>query len=190
MYANAKSILQKGTANLQELRALGVDRLYMGLESGDDQTLNSLVKWGDSAKMIEAANMVKEAAIFLSVTVLLGVAGKVRSLSHAKETARVLNLCRPNQIAALTLMLIPGTPLDDQEKAGRFVMASPFEILLELRCLVDRIKVKRCQFQANHASNYLPINCRLPRDREKVLADIDQALAGEKNLMPDYMRGL
>ena len=190
VYGNAKSILSKTPEQLCTLRELGLDRIYMGLESGDEPTLTMINKWGNRRKMVRAAALVKDAHIFLSVTILLGIAGKQRSLIHAKATAEILNIMSPNQIAALTLMLIPGTPLYTQYESGAFTMANPQQILQELRALIAGITLNKTQFQANHASNYLPINCRLPRDKDQALADIDLVLAGRKNLVPDYMRGL
>ena len=95
-----------------------------------------------------------------------------------------------NQIAALTLMLLPNTHLYQLEQSGKFELPDQLEMLRELRILVENIEVKRAQFQANHASNYLPINCRLSRDKDMVLAAIDQALAGERSLKPEYLRAL
>jgi radical SAM superfamily enzyme YgiQ (UPF0313 family) len=190
LYGSAKSILSKTPSQLKELSTLGLDRIYMGLESGDDSVLERIGKWGNSDTMIAAAERAKAAAIFLSVTVLLGVAGEGLSREHAEKTAAALNRMAPNQIAALTLMLIPGTPLDNQKRDNKFSLPKPDGLLRELRTLIEGITLQRTQFQANHASNYLPINCRLIRDKEKVLQQIDLALAGRKPLMPEFMRGL
>ncbi len=190
LYGSAKSIRSKSLTELKELQALGLDRIYMGLESGDDTVLKGINKWGTSDKMIEAAGKAKAANLFLSVTVLLGIAGKAKSQEHAEKTAAVLNQMAPNQVAALTLMLVPGTELYDQNINGTFLLPSQSGLLKELRTLVNGIHLKKTQFQANHASNYLPINCRLSRDKEKVLNQIDLALAGKKPLMHDFMRGL
>lgn len=190
LYGSAKSILSKTPTQLKELRDLGLDRIYMGLESGHDQVLAKIGKWGNSSKMIEAAERVKAASIFLSVTVLLGIAGKTLSQVHAEKTAAVLNKMAPNQIAALTLMLVPGTLLYEQYKEKKFAMPEANCLLAELRKLIEGTHLNKTQFQANHASNYLPINCRLGRDKEKVLTMIDLALTGRKPLMPEFMRGL
>jgi len=190
LYGNAKSILAKSVEQLIELKELGLDRIYMGLESGHDLTLTRINKWGNATRMIEAANRVQQASIFLSVTVLLGIAGKRHSEEHAKQTALVLNRMAPRQIAALTVMLVPGTLLHEQASKGDFELPSQQEMLKELRVMIANIDLTRTQFQANHASNYLPIDCRLNRDRTKVLGMIDLALAGQTPLMPEYMRGL
>lgn len=190
LYGNCKSIRSKSVPELKELKSLGLDRIYMGLESGHDDVLQDIRKGATAAQMIEAAAKVKEAGIFLSVTVLLGIAGVENSKKHAKATAEVLNKMAPKQIAVLTLMPIDGTPLHDDIKAGSFVLPDEHGLLQELRSMISGINLDKTQLQANHASNYLPINCRLQKDKARVLSSIDQALQGEVPLMPEYMRGL
>ncbi len=190
LYGNAKSILMKSSSQLRELKDLGLDRVYMGLESGSDTILRNINKGVNSAKMIEAGKRVKGVGLFLSVTVLLGIGGSKDWQKHACETGLVVSQISPNQVAALTLMLLPNTPLYHHEKTGKFKLPDQREMLQELRLLVENISVERAQFQANHASNYLPVNCRLPRDKNKVLDSIDQAIAGEGNLTPEYLRAL
>lgn len=191
LYANAKAILSKSEEQLRELKKLGLNRIYMGLESGDNDVLQSIIKGADSEKMIKAAQHIRQVDIFLSVTVLLGIAGVANSLQHAKATAQVLAAMEPNQIAALTLMVMDNTPLGKQVRAGEFKLPDSNEILTELRELISCLDVKRpCQFQANHASNYLAINCRLPKDKELIIAEIDAALTGGRSLRPESLRAL
>ena len=190
LYGNAKSIRAKSVEQLQELKALGLNRVYMGLESGHEPTLTAIRKGADSNKMIEAAHRVREAGLFLSVTVLLGIAGETHSQAHAKATGQLLSQMAPNQIAILSLMLLPNTPLFDDERSGSFTLPSPTGLLQELRTMIEHINVDRGQLQSNHASNYLPINARLPRDKEQVLAMIDTALAGSIPLTPEHHRRL
>jgi radical SAM superfamily enzyme YgiQ (UPF0313 family) len=190
LYGNAKSVLLKSTEELQELKSLGLDRVYMGLESGADRILQNIRKGADAAKMIRAGQRVKDAGLFLSLTVLLGIGGTEFSREHAVETGRVVSAMSANQIAVLTLMLLPNTGLYHLEKSGQFTLPNQMEMLHELRLMVENISISRAQFQANHASNYLPINCRLSRDKGMVLAAIDQGLRGEKGLTPEYLRAL
>jgi radical SAM superfamily enzyme YgiQ (UPF0313 family) len=190
LYGNAKSVLLKSTEELKELKSLGLDRVYMGLESGSDRILQNIRKGADAAKMIRAGQRVKDAGLFLSLTVLLGIGGTAYSREHAVETGRVVSAMSANQIAVLTLMLLPNTELYLIEKSNKFTLPTQTEMLHELRLMVENITISRAQFQANHASNYLPINCRLSRDKAMVLAAIDQALAGEKKLRPEYLRAL
>jgi len=190
LYGSARSLLRKSVTELAELKSLGLDRVYMGLESGDDQTLEAIHKGVDSSAMIEAGIKARQAGLFLSVTVLLGIAGEERSLVHARATGRVLTAMAPNQVGVLTLMVLPGTPLYEQQRSGRFRLPGPAGLLAELGVMVEHIDLKRVQFQANHASNYLPVNARLSRDRDKVLAAIDMAIRGRAPLTPEHLRAL
>jgi radical SAM superfamily enzyme YgiQ (UPF0313 family) len=190
LYGNARSILRKNHAELIRLKKLGLDRIYMGLESGHNPTLKNIRKGVSAEQMIEAAGMVREADIFLSVTVLLGIAGNVNSEIHALESGRVLTDMKPNQIAALTLMLLEKTPLAEDTASGSFQLPDRKMLLTELRTMVQCINLERVQFQANHASNYLPVSGRLQKDKNKILQIIDDALAGRQHLKAEYQRAL
>ena len=189
-YANAKSLDLKTPIQLAELRAKGLGILYMGLESGDDQTLKMIHKGADAEHMIAMGRKARAAGFKLSVTVLLGIAGRERSQIHAQATGRVLSAMDPNYIGALSLMLIPGTPLYEDHQAGRFILPSPGEMLRELRTMLAHTELSQGLFHANHASNYLPVKARLPRDKNAVLALIDKALAGQVDLKPEWLRAL
>ena len=188
-YANAKSVARKTGAELAELRALNLKLLHMGLESGDDVTLLRMEKHGDARFHVEQANRAQAADIKLFVTVLLGLGGKARSSEHANATAHALSAMNPSRVGALSLMLIPGTPLYSDVQRGEFVVPSPREMLWELRTIIERTEM-RGLFYANHASNYLPIRARLPRDRAEALAQVDAALEGRAPLKPEWMRGV
>jgi radical SAM superfamily enzyme YgiQ (UPF0313 family) len=190
VYANAKSIGLKTPEALAELRELGLGIAYMGLETGDDATLKRIRKGVTAATMIQMGRKIRSAGIKLSITVLLGIAGRERSLEHARETGRVLSAIDPEYVGALSLMLIPGTPLHADFTAGSFPLLSPAEMLRELGTMIAHTTLSRGLFHANHASNYLPIKARLPRDKEATLQLIDRALSGEVALKPEYLRAL
>lgn len=190
LYGSAKAVRSKSVDQLQELKSLGLDRVYMGLESGCDKVLANIQKQQTSQQMIEAAIAVKEAGLFLSVTALLGLGGKELSVQHALETAKTLSAMQPNQIAVLTLMILENTPLFHDMKCGDFKLLSPEEILKELYHLVENIVDVRCQFHANHASSYLPLAGRLPKDREQLLGQITMAIKGCITTVPEHKRAL
>ena len=189
-YANAKALDMKTPEELEALRSLGLGILYMGLESGDDVTLKRINKGATAAHMVRMGRKAIDAGFKLSVTVLLGIAGRERSQIHAAATGDALSAMDPHYVGALTLMLIPGTPLHDDYVNGRFELIGPREMLAELRTMLAHTELSRGLFHANHASNYLPIKARLPRDKQQTLALIDQALAGEVALKPEYLRAL
>ena len=190
LYANAKALHMKTAEELIELKSHGVGIFYMGLETGDDLTLKKIRKGASSRDMIEMGIKAKRAGIKLSITVLLGIAGPQRSQIHAVETGRVLSAIDPDYVGALSLMLIPGTPLYQDYKSGEFRLIEPHEMLAELRTMIASTNLTRGLFHANHASNYLPIRARLPKEKEPTLRLIDAALAGEVPLKPEYLRAL
>jgi radical SAM superfamily enzyme YgiQ (UPF0313 family) len=189
-YANARSIARKSDQELRELRELGLSLLYTGLESGDDATLAAVNKGVDAATQIEQARRARAAGMKLNVTVLLGLAGPGRSQDHARATGEALSAMDPEQAAALTLMLIPGTPLHADWQAGRFELPDSAGMLAELHAMLRHTELSRGLFMANHASNYLALRVRLPRDKEAALQRIERAMRGEEELRSEGMRGL
>jgi radical SAM superfamily enzyme YgiQ (UPF0313 family) len=190
VYANAKSLKMKTTAELETLREKGLGIAYMGLETGDDVTLKNINKGAGSQMMIEQGKKAKAAGMKLSVTVLLGIAGRKRSEIHARETGKVLSAIDPDYVGALSLMLIPGTPLYNDYQAGAFNLINPDQMLKELKIMIEHTDLSSGLFHANHASNYLPIKARLPRDKEKTIRMIEDALSGKVSLKPEWLRAL
>lgn len=190
IYANTKGLKSKTLEELAALKEHGLGIAYMGLESGDDVTLKQIRKGATARQMIEMGQKAKAAGIKLSITVLLGVAGRERSEIHAIETGKVLSAIDPDYVGALSLMLTPGTPLFEDYEGGRFPILEPLEMLSELKIMIAHTHLSRGLFHANHASNYLPIRAILPKQKEATLELIDKALAGEIALKPDYLRGL
>jgi radical SAM superfamily enzyme YgiQ (UPF0313 family) len=190
IYANSKSLQSKTVAELTELRRLGLGIAYLGLESGDDLTLTGINKGATALQMIEMGRKTKLAGIQLSVTVLLGIAGPERSEIHALETGRVLSALDPEYVGALSLMIEPGTVIHSEVEAGRFALPEPLAILRELRTMIAATTLSNGLFHANHASNYLPVRAKLPEEKSATLALIDQALAGNLALRPEFLRAL
>jgi radical SAM superfamily enzyme YgiQ (UPF0313 family) len=190
VYANAKSLKMKTLDELKTLKAHGLGIVYMGLETGDDVTLKKINKGATAEQMIHMGKKAKVSGIKLSITVVLGIAGKTRSGIHAKETGRVLSAIDPEYVGALSLMLIPGTPLYQDYASGEFALLEPDEMLNELKTMISATELSKGLFHANHASNYLPIKARLPKDKEATIKLIEKALAGKVALKPEYLRGL
>lgn len=190
VYANTRSLHMKSAADLSRLAELGLGIAYMGLETGDDVTLRAICKGADAEKMIRMGTKARQAGIQLSLTVLLGIAGRERSLVHARKTGEVLSAIDPEYVGALSLMLIPGTPLFADYEAGKFTLIAPDEMLRELGTMIAHTCLTDGLFHANHASNYLPVRARLPEDKEATLKLIDAALAGKVKLRSEWMRGL
>jgi radical SAM superfamily enzyme YgiQ (UPF0313 family) len=189
-YATAQNVLEKTDEDLARLREAGLSLLYLGPESGDAVTLKRIVKGNSFEDHAEAARKAHSAGMKISVIVLLGAGGVERSREHARETAHLVTAMDPEFLSALTLTVIPGTPLERMRAAGRFELPSVSGLLEELRVIVDEARPTGAIFRTNHASNYLPLEGRLPRDRERILTTIDAALLGEIPLRPEYYRGL
>lgn len=190
LYANAKSLKMKSDEDLRRLRELGLGIAYLGVESGDDETLRRINKGADSATLIEQGKRLEAAGIAASITVLLGIAGPERSMEHARATGRVLSAMDPSYVGALSVMVDPGTPLAEEMRRGDFVLPGPEGILRELREMVEHTDLSKGLFMSNHASNYLPLRIAYPGGKEGALRSIDAALDGKINLRPDWYRAL
>jgi len=189
-YANAKSIKMKSPEELIQLRKNGLGILYLGVETGDAELLKEIRKGTSAEHLINMGRKVRDADIKLSVTVLLGIAGRERSLEHARATGELLSAMDPNYVGALTVMLIPGTPLHEDFTSGKFELPDERGFLLELREMIAHTNLSRGLFFSNHASNYLPVKARLPKGKQQALDQIDGALKGEIGLRPEWMRAL
>ena len=189
-YAMATNVLEKTDDELRTLRERGLDLLYIGPESGDDATLKRIAKGSTFEDHATAARRAKEAGMELSVIFLLGAAGVERSEEHAHASARLATAMDPAYLSALTLTVVPGTPLAKLERRGKFRLPEVLGLLRELRTFVAEAEPAGALFRTNHASNYLPLGGTLPRDRARIVGVIDRALAGEIALRPERARGL
>lgn len=192
IYANAVDVLKKSTEELFELRRLGLGIIYLGLESGNAEVLKRIRKNATVDQMIRAGKRVKEAGILLSITVLLGVGGVELSHAHAEDTGRVLSEMDPEFVGALSLMIVPGTPIHEEMQSGKLVLPTPFELIRELGTMIANCRFTNCFFASNHASNYLPLRIRMPAEKEQALQLIHQVLQRKdpELLRPEYMRAL
>jgi radical SAM superfamily enzyme YgiQ (UPF0313 family) len=189
-YANVKSIKMKSPEDLRQLRDHNLGILYYGVETGDDEIREAIRKGSTAQTSIEMGRRVKEAGIQLSVTVLLGIGGRAASLRHARATGELLSAMDPDFVGALTVMLIPGTPLYRDYLSGAFELPDEVGLLRELREMISYTNLTRGYFFSNHASNYLPVKAKLPSGKQKALDLIDAALRGEVRLKPEWMRAL
>jgi radical SAM superfamily enzyme YgiQ (UPF0313 family) len=190
-YGNAKSLARKSLGDLVALRERGLKLIHMGLESGDDETLRDMNKWGLSQDIIEQGKKVKEAGITLFVTVIVGLGGKKRSVAHAEKTGEALTKMSPDFVGALSLMPVEGTELYAKILSRDFEIIDPKQTLLELRIMLEHTDLSSGTFYANHASNFLPLKVRFSGSgKAQALSAIDAALRGEIPLKPEWMRGL
>lgn len=189
-YANGRDINEKSEEELRELAHMGLKILYLGLESGDDRVLQRVRKRDSSEDMVRAVIKARECGMQVSVIVLLGLGGREGSREHAARSARAASRMDPDYLSALTLMVVPGTPLYREQEAGNFILPDQRGLLEELRLFLEGCELSQCVFRTNHASNYLPLKGVLSRDRDAMLETIDRAMRTPEMLRPEYMRGL
>jgi radical SAM superfamily enzyme YgiQ (UPF0313 family) len=187
-YANTKSIQMKSTQELVALRENGLGKLYLGVETGDDEIRKKIHKGSNAQHCLEMGKKVMNAGMKLAVMVLLGIAGKEKSLDHARATGELLSAMDPRYVAALTVILIPGTPLWEEYERGDFEMPDERALLIEMKEMIAHTNLSNGIFASNHASNYLPVKVHLPEGKQEALDLIDAALRGEIGLKPEWMR--
>ena len=189
-YAMASNLQEKTQAELNTLQAHGLTQLYIGPESGDDITLKKIAKGSTAADHIEAAQKAKIAKMKTSVIFLLGAGGTERSEEHAHASAQLATAMDPEFLSALTLTVVPNTPIHRLEESGKFTLPDIHQLLRELRIFLAESKPTNALFRTNHASNYLPLGGTLPQDAPQMLQMIDLALDGAIPLRNERMRGL
>ncbi|MGO8684649.1 MAG: radical SAM protein [Thermoleophilia bacterium] len=191
-YATALNLLAKTDDELHDVRAAGLTLIYLGLESGDDETLMAAHKGITVHQQVEGCRRAAQAGIDLSITAILGLAGAERSLLHAEATGAALSAIDPQYIGLLTLMLTPGTVMAERVRRGELVLPDTLGMVRELREIVAHTNVSDCLFRSNHASNYLPVGGRLPQDKDEMLRALDAVLAAPEKaiLRPESWRQL
>lgn len=184
-YAAPRDILGKTPEEMKALREAGLTLLYYGMESGDTETLRAIRKGVNGEQSIAAGQRVIASGMELSIMVILGIAGEEGSERHALATAKAINAIHPTMLSALCLMLYRGSELKDQFERGEFHPKSPAGLMEELRLMVEYIDLPEdapCIFRSNHVSNYIPLAATLPKEKKRLLSDIDRSLAYLKTL--------
>lgn len=179
LYANGSSIATKSREELRALRSLKLHTLYMGLESGDGDILEKCRKGETAAGMVAAGVAAQEAGLRMSVMVLLGLGGAEGSDRHVRHTAEALNDMQPRLLSALRVIPVPGTELQEDVRGGKFRPLTEWQAVREVRDLLAGLALTSTVFRANHSSNVVPLEGRLPRDRERMVVALDRLLRGE-----------
>ncbi len=183
-YASPNSLTTKSAEELEVLREKRLRILYFGLESGDDDTLRTVNKGFNAKAMAELALKARAAGMKLSVTAILGLAGRERSLEHAHATAEWVSRVSPEYFSLLTLF---------HRHNDAFVRSlgqcTHRELMLEARELVANLHPGRTILRSNHVSNFLQLAGTYPKDRLRLIADVDAALAQAERL-PGFLDGI
>ncbi len=191
-YATPIALLRKSPEDLARLKAKRLSLIYLGIESGSAEVLRRIAKGASPDGIAEAIGRARGAGMKISATVILGVGGRRLAEDHATATAALVNRAPPHYLSTLQLMVRPEAADDFLGRwDGRFDAQDDVGILSEQRMLLDRLDpVAPVIFRSNHASNCLPLAGTLPKDRLRLLAEVDRAIAGSRHLRPDWMRGL
>lgn len=191
-YATPSNLLRKTDEELVSLRARRLNLVYVGIESGSAEVLRRVTKGVSVPRMAEALIKARAAGLKISATVILGLGGRRWAEEHATATAGLINRAPPHYLSTLQLIL-PAEVEDDflARWDGGFEAQDDPGILAEQRLLIDGLSPQRpVIFRSNHASNCLALAGTLPRDRARLLGEIDLAMADQQRLRPDWMRGL
>ena len=183
-YASPQSLATKSQEELLALRGKKLRILYFGLESGDDETLRAVNKGFTAAGMEREALKARDARIKLSVTAILGLAGRDRSLHHARATAEWVNRVNPEFFSLLTIF-----HRHNENFVKRLKQCNRRELLFEARELVTHMHPHKTILRSNHVSNFLLLSGSYPKDRERLIANVDTAISRARSV-PGYLDGM
>lgn len=169
MYAGITNIKDKTVEQLRDLREMGITKLTIGVETGDDIVLARVRKGYTAHDIVEQCGKLDEAEMRYSIIYLGALAGHGEGERNALESAKVFNRIHPTHIGATSLTLLPGSELYADAVAGRFREAGELERAKELLTLVDNLEIETF-FAANHVSNNVVVKGHLPEDKEGMVS--------------------
>lgn len=189
MYGAPRDVLLKSHEDLVRLREAGLEMVYVGAESGDDEVLEYVDKGATHAEIAEAGKRLKAAGIRVSVTLISGLGGKKNLVNHAVNSAKLISEIKPDYVGFLTLMLEPSAPMYEDLKKGEFDFLKPNEVFEELKLFISNVDSEGTVFRSNHASNYISLGGEFNKDKDALLRKIEEAKRNNIH-KPEYYRGL
>jgi radical SAM superfamily enzyme YgiQ (UPF0313 family) len=192
IYGSPQDVLRKTPGELAALREAGLGIIYIGAESGSDRVLADIKKGATRAQIMESVEKIEDAGIPSSVTFISGLAGRDGWQEHAIECGTMISLSAPSYVGLLTLIVEEPAPLAADIMAGRFKLLSPIQVVEETRLMLEHIEItaRDCVFRSNHASNYVSLRGTLPKDKDRMLAQLDAALQNTDQLKDERFRML
>jgi radical SAM superfamily enzyme YgiQ (UPF0313 family) len=188
VYGSSQYIHQKGLDGLKRLAEAGLTRIHVGMESGDNAILHMIKKGTTAAQQTEAGIWTRATGIQLSVYVMLGIGGTARSLSHASQTADVINRMQPDFIRLRTFVPKINTPLLKMVQAGVFRMLGPHGVLKEAASMI-RLLDTPSELCSDHYTNYINLEGRLPDCRNRLMEQIERALERPESQFRPFVIG-
>ena len=190
-YAMPMNLLKKTPEGLDMMKKAGLNRLYLGIETGNDIILKKVTKGATQTTMIKACNKAKDAGFTLSCMVILGLGGSKYTKENAVDTAKVINVIQPDYVGALTLYLENGIKEEFLTKfEGVFERLTDSQAIDELELLISEISVdSEIVFRANHGSNAYNIGGTFPNDKQKMLEKITWMKNHPEVVRPQGLRG-
>lgn len=176
-YARAQTVSRKSPDELKALRAAGLNRIHIGMESGSDAVLSLVQKGVTQDEQIRAGRNVMAAGIELSEYFMPGLGGRELSDRHAVESAAVLSAVNPTFIRLRSTVPVPGTPLHDMMAEGRWAPLTEEEKVREIRLCIERLEGITSTVQSDHIMNLLEgVAGTLPNGKRQILELIDRFL--------------
>ena len=190
MFASIRDIKNKEVWQLKKLRAMGINGLSIGVESGDDETLALANKGYTSADILEQCRKLDEAGIEYYFVYMTGLAGKGGGYRNAVNSAALFSQLNPYFLSVDSLTLFADTALYQLAQQGLFVPAGEKERILELQLLISKLHI-RTHLLANTVSNFAPVTAYLPYDRKKAINELQFVLDHTDELaMQEYRKNL
>jgi len=191
-YCLPRNLKNKSVDELKELGMLGLNMMYVGCESGDDEVLELVNKGENYDSSLAALIKIKQAGMQSSVMILNGLGGPELSEQHALNSARLMNAAQPEYLSTLVMELHAGGKDFEQNFNGRWRKLSKLELFREMEILLTHLELDNTVFRSDHASNYLVLKGVLGRDKQKLLSQVHSAIhePGVIQLREDWQRGL
>ncbi len=186
-YGTAQDILRKTPHELRQLKIAGLDMIYMGIESGDDQVLRDVHKGVTAAMLSEAGRKLAACGLQCSVTLISGLGGRQRLEQHAIASAKLISEIKPTYVGFLTLMIEKDAEIYSKILSGELSLLDPQDVVEEMRLFLKNVDSEGTVFRSNHASNYIVVGGTLNRDIPAMLARLDEA-AQEGRYRSEYFR--
>lgn len=177
MYSAIRNIMSKSDEELKELRALRINDLWVGVETGNAEILESFNKGYSMDDTYEQLFRLNKAGIDYNCKLMLGTGGKGRAIEVARDTAKLINATKPKLVRVTALGFFEGTVITDRVKEGSFIPASELEVLREQQEMIRLIEAENTHFSSNHVINTVQIAGMLPRDKQRLIDSIDGFIA-------------